>query len=333
LALIDVVKHVAPDDTELVWKFPSDNLKLGSQLVVGEGQAAVFVKGGQALDIFLPGTYTLSTGNIPLLHTLVNLPFGGNSPFSSEVWFVATTAKRDLRWGTPSSIPIMDATLGFPISARSFGKWGARIRDPRAFVTQLVGAQIGADSGRVREYFIGKIIQSLATHIGSMISRGETSILQIAVMLNEISSSASTQIAKELDKFGIELINFDIESINIPDDEMTRIQDVFAKTMEARELSRVEVSDSYRTLKSFEIMETAASNESGNAIGSLLGAGIGLGAGLPIGTQIAKEVTIDSDSAEGQEVVKLKKLKQLFDSGLITEHEYSEKKQKILDEL
>ena len=80
MAIIDVVKHNPADDSEFVWKFPSQDLKLGTQVVVNESQEAVFVKGGVALDTFPPGTHTLTTGNIPLLNKIVNLPFGGDTP-------------------------------------------------------------------------------------------------------------------------------------------------------------------------------------------------------------------------------------------------------------
>ena len=88
MAIIDVVKYTPEDDNSFVWKFPSEDLRLGTQVVVNEGQEAIFFKGGVALDIFTAGTYTLSTGNIPLLNKLINLPFGGNTPFTAEVWFL-----------------------------------------------------------------------------------------------------------------------------------------------------------------------------------------------------------------------------------------------------
>ena len=88
MALIDIIKYDGSDQ-EFAWKFPSENLRLGSQLVVKPGQTAFFVKGGKALDEFLPGTYTLTSGNIPLLTKLISLPFGGNTPFQAEVWFIS----------------------------------------------------------------------------------------------------------------------------------------------------------------------------------------------------------------------------------------------------
>ena len=170
MALIDRVKYDAPDDSSFVWKYPSEDLKIGSQVIINQGQEVIFVKGGEVLDILEPGTHTLSTGNIPLLNKLINLPFGGSTPFSAEVWYINKTVKRDLKWGTPSPIQIMDNTLGFPVSARAFGKWGARIENSRSFLTQIVGSQLTADDEKINNYFTGEIIQSLSKVIATAIN-------------------------------------------------------------------------------------------------------------------------------------------------------------------
>ncbi len=162
MALIDRVKYDAENDNLFVWKYPSEKLKLGSQVVVNQSQQAIFVKSGEALDVLGPGTHTLSTGNIPLLDKLINLPFGGDTPFTAEIWYVNQTVKRDMKWGTPQPIQLLDPAVGFPISLRAFGKWGVRIDDPRSFVAQLVGSQVDADSEKVHSYFIGEINQKLS---------------------------------------------------------------------------------------------------------------------------------------------------------------------------
>ncbi len=333
MALVDVLKYEAPDDSIFVWKHPSNQVKIGSQLIVGEGQQAIFVKGGQALDCFDPGTHTLVTGNIPLIDKLINLPFGGDTPFSAEVWFVNTTVKRDLRWGTPSPIPLMDATLGFPVSARAFGKWGAKIDDVRSFVTQIVGTQSDASSDKIHRYFIGQIVQSFSKFLSGVIARGEASILQVSALLTELSNEASKDISDELSKFGVNLVNFNIESINIPDEEMAKIQDVFAKTLEAKELSKIEVGGAFAAVKSFEVLNNAAKNQSDGSLGSMLGAGIGLGAGLPIGGQLGQQLNVSPDKGEEDSTDKLRKLKALLDEGLITQEQFDTKRDQILGDL
>ncbi|MDP7196544.1 MAG: SPFH domain-containing protein [SAR202 cluster bacterium] len=337
MALIDIVKYDAPDDTSFVWKYPSEDLKIGSQVIVNQGQEVIFVKGGQALDLLEPGTHTLSTGNIPLLNKLINLPFGGSTPFTAEVWYINKTVKRDLKWGTPSPIQIMDSTLGFPVSVRSFGKWGARIQNSRSFVAQIVGSQLTADHVKISDYFIGEIIQKLSNIIATAINVNKISILQITASLNELSKFASEFVKKEFERFGLEVVNFNIESINIPEEEMEKIQKVFEKTLEAKELSKVQVGGAFSAIKTFEVLNAAADNPSdGAGVGAFLGAGIGLGAGLPLGSQMGQKLDISGKQSKEnnpEPSERIKKLKEMLDQGLITEDQFNKKREEILKEL
>ena len=96
MALIDVIS-IEADDQELVSKFPSDNLRLGSQLVVHPAQTAFFVHGGKICDEFTAGTYTLKNEELPLLNQLINIPFCSDSPFKAEVWFINQLHKLDIK--------------------------------------------------------------------------------------------------------------------------------------------------------------------------------------------------------------------------------------------
>ena len=72
MALIDVVKWEVNKD-EFCHKCPSEDLRLGTQLVVYTAQTAFFVKGGKICDEFAePGTHTIKTENIPILNKLIN---------------------------------------------------------------------------------------------------------------------------------------------------------------------------------------------------------------------------------------------------------------------
>ncbi|MBR1964380.1 MAG: SPFH domain-containing protein [Muribaculaceae bacterium] len=102
MALIDVVKCEV-NERELVYKFPSSDLRIGTQLVVHTGQVAFFVKGGEVMDMFSSGTHTIKTSNIPILNKLINLPFGGNSPFQAEVWFINTLSILNSKWGNTNT--------------------------------------------------------------------------------------------------------------------------------------------------------------------------------------------------------------------------------------
>lgn len=336
MSLTDVIKCETASDSFFAWKYPNNEIKIASQLIVGEGQKAIFVKGGEALDVFGPGTHTLTTGNLPFINKIINLPFGGDTPFSAEIWFIATTVKRDLRWGTSNPIPLMDKSIGFPVSVRAYGKWGIRIKDARSFLVQFVGSQAYADDIKIHNYLIGEVNQKVGDLFGEKLRDGMP-ILEINAELNELSEEAANNIKNEFNKYGIEVINFNIENINIPDEELKKIQDVMYKSFEAKELSNVDLSESYSTLKSFEILKDAANNESDGGVGSMMSAGIGLGAGFPLGQQMGQNMNVNSNNsihnATNDIPTKLKELKGLFDQKLISEDQYKDKQAKLLEEL
>ena len=159
MALLDRIKFDAPSNDMVVWKYPSEEVRLGSQLIVNESHEAIFVKGGKVLDVFGPGTHTLHTKNLPLLGNIFSIPFGGRTPFTAEIWFVDKTVKRNLKWGTPRPIPTLDPLLGYLISVRAFGRWGIRISDSKVFLVELIGSFPNADNETVTDYFIGEIGQ------------------------------------------------------------------------------------------------------------------------------------------------------------------------------
>ena len=101
MAIVEVVKYDGNPDI-LVWKYPSQELGTWTQLIVNESQEAVLYKGGKIFDVFQSGRHTLETANIPLLNKVINLPFGGRSPFTAEVWFVNKLYSLDVKWGTPT---------------------------------------------------------------------------------------------------------------------------------------------------------------------------------------------------------------------------------------
>ncbi len=160
MALIDVVKWEAAAD-QIVWKFPNSELSTMTQLIVNESQTAILFKDGKRLDSFGAGRHTLSTNNIPLLNKLVNLPFGGKSPFAAEVWFVNRAVPLDLKWGTPTPLQLEDPQYGLVVPVSAFGQMGIRVKDPAQFVTGVVGTLLNFGTRAVLDYFKGVLVAQL----------------------------------------------------------------------------------------------------------------------------------------------------------------------------
>ncbi len=340
MALIDVIKYDATNNEEVVQKFNKDEIKLGSQLIVNQAQDAIFVRSGEVFDVFGPGTHTLSTANIPLLNKIINLPFGGDSPFSAEVWFINKTTKRDLKWGTPNPIPLLDPSFNFPISVRAFGTWGYEIIESKSFLRKLVGTLNEVNSETIDSYFIGTLLKTFTDITSEIIAIDKISIFGINAKLIEISNSSSESLKNEFLEYGINLSNFDVVNINIPEDEKEKIQEVMAKKMEIEQIGKADISNAYTVMRSFDTMEKAADNQGGSAgqmMGAGLGLGLGFGAGAPMGQNIGKNMSTETDTnkpvsqSESSIEDKLTKIKNLYEKKLIDQVEYEKLKNKILD--
>ena len=283
MALIDVIS-IESNGQELVAKFPSDNLRLGSQLVVHPAQTAFFVHGGKICDEFTAGTYTLTNEELPLLNKVINLPFGGGSPFKAEVWFISQLHKLDIKWGTTQPIQLEDPRYKIIVPVRAYGQYGIKVATPRSFLETLVGNMTAFSSDKVEQYFKGKIVMQLSAFIAQKIAKDNVSILDINTQLIELSAFCQQQLNQSFAKYGIELVDFNIMSVNVPEDDPSLQRLKKAKDLVAR--LHVTGRDVYQMERSFDVLETAAGNT--GAGGQMMTMGAGLGAGVGIGGQFAQ---------------------------------------------
>lgn len=275
MAILDRIKYDGNlnEASWLVHKYPSEQFVLGSQLVVNQGQEALFLKGGEALDLFGPGTHTLSTGNLPILNKLVNLPFGGKTPFTAEVYYVNKTANLNLKWGTATPIPVEDPKYGVLLDIGSHGQYGITINDTRLFVSRIIGAVPNGSIINykvVAIYFNGLINTKIKSLMAEYMVKKQSSFLEVSVYLEEFSVFLKNALTEEFERFGIELLNFYCEAIEPTKSEqyekLRRYKEEIALGM-----------DFYQQRRSLDIMEKLVDNPSA---GGIANAGIGLGMGL-----------------------------------------------------
>ncbi len=284
MALIDVVKWDAAGD-ELVWKFPNSELSTLTQLIVHQTQWAILFKNGQQLDVFEAGRHTLSTNNIPLLNKLVNLPFGGTSPFAAEVWYVNRAVSLDLKWGTPNPMQLEDPQYGIIVPVSAFGQMGLRVVDPGLLVRSLVGSLRAFNAIAVLQHFKGVLVSQLKVAISSAIVKREIPILQIETELLTLSEAIQQDIAPHFARFGLEIQLFRVMSVTMPDDDPGLLELKKAKATAARR--KIEGTN-YAQERTFDVMQTSAGNAGMG--GTFASIGAGLAVGQAIGQAAAQNI-------------------------------------------
>ena len=285
MAIIDLVKYDGSSDV-FAWKYPDQQLSTWTQLIVNESQEAILYKGGKALDLFTAGKHVLETANIPLLTTLIGLPFGGKSPFTAEVWFVNKAISMDIKWGTPSPIQLQDPQYKVFLPVRSYGQFAIKIEDSRLFLTSLVGTLPYFDKEQVNNYFKGIYLTKVKDAISSFILKEGISVLEINASLEELSEYIHQKMIPEMAKYGIKIVNFNINDISIPEEDsaVKKLKDALAKRAEMDILGY-----NYQQERSFDTLESAAKNE--GASGGMMTAGMGLGMGVGIGGPMGQQMS------------------------------------------
>lgn len=267
---LSVIEFFDDSGQQIVHRWPetgSTDIKWGSQLIVQESQAAVFFRDGKALDTFQPGRYTLSTQNLPLVTGLLSMPFGGTSPFQSEVYFVALKVFTNQHWGTAEPILFRDADFAM-VRLRAYGIFSVRVNDPQLFVNKVVGTANVYTSDALQDFFRNIIVARLNNLLGETVK----SILDLPKYYDALGAAAKARVKDDFAQYGVELIDFLINAITPPDDVQKVID-------ERTGMGVVGNMGQYMQFKAAKSLEEAAQNPGGSA-GSAAGLGMGLGLGM-----------------------------------------------------
>ena len=320
MALFEVIKK-NKDDQNIIWRYPKRNFNTGSKLIVDESQEALFYSTGKALDLFGPGKYTLETNNIPILRGLLNLPTGGKTPFTCDVYFIDKTVQK-FKWGTSTRLEFLEPVYNFPISIGACGEVRFQVEDSRKFIVKLVGIKKQFDSESVDDFFQDQMLVKVKSYLNNIITKGKICIFEIDGKLDEISNSLKEKLEKDFEEYGIKLENFLLTNIAKPEDDKQYLKFkelyfkkgvLIADAEVDKNLSRIEAEKeaqrvkidadaqatkrslegyTYQQEKSYEIGKEVARNE---AVGQYTNIGVGMGmiSGMSgaVGDKISKTVT------------------------------------------
>jgi membrane protease subunit (stomatin/prohibitin family) len=285
LALADVVKYDGPRDV-FAWKYPNAELGTRSQLIVNEAQEAVFFKDGKALDVFPSGRYTLNTENLPLLRDAIRVPLGGRTPFAAEVWFVNRLYVLDIKWGTPAPVTLRDPEFGVIVPMRAYGQLGLRVLDSKTFLTRLVGTVDFLDKETLNDFFRGVYLTHIRDTISSYVMHRRIGVLEITAFLLEISAYMKEALSPVFQEYGIELLNFYVNNIDFPEDDLSvkKLRNALAVRAEMDI-----VGYDYAQQRSLDVLEGAAKN-TGAGVGVLTQIGAGVGLAAAVGGMVRNEL-------------------------------------------
>lgn len=267
--IIDVISHPNVMDDELTYREPQQgdgDWRMGSQVIVQESQAAVFVRQGEVLDKLGPGNHTLSTANLPILSGLIGMVTSGRNPFTADLYFVNLKDLPQVGWGTNPPIVLETPGRGLGVVLLiTHGVIDIGIEDPVRFVRQYA---IGKPILRIPD-IKDRIQTMLLGEIGTLLSQsGATSVPEANRLLSDLEGAMLARLNEQFASIGMRIKAFEAKPFT-------------AKDVSIDELRNYISLEAYERIRRLDVAQAAAQNP--GLAGGLTGAGVGLGVGQAVG--------------------------------------------------
>ncbi len=199
--MAQVIEWVSAGPEDLIWRYPSEDIGWGSQLIVHEYETAVFFRDGKAYDSFGPGRHMLTTLNLPLLTRVLSALAGyGQTPFKAAVIFISTkqfAGKFGNRAQTTELAPLM-----------TFGAFWFKLESPQLFVNEVVGGQKAFSTGDVDNFLRGFVNEKMIDELSKY------DLTTVFTKLDETSAQVKGSLVEQFRRLGLQLVDMKFEGID-----------------------------------------------------------------------------------------------------------------------
>lgn len=312
----------------------------GSKIFVPENTAAIiFSQSGIEEVVTEPGGYEYQNGQKSLFNgdglsraffreVKDRIAFGGNTADQKYISFVNLREIRGIRFGTRGPLMYHDKFYNIDLEVTAFGMFSIKVTDAESFIKNYLPANTFSYSFRdekAKDQILSEFNQSFAIALNSLSSTYRISeLLSRAGEITKVISDEKTNDWSS--RFGFEIISVGIENIEFSDRSKQLVEEYNAQKMHWKVYEDVSQKSSNITAQQ-KIAEGVKNHGFGDMGGMMFGVGMVQG----LDPTNATPTTTKHDLSFDEQIETLKKLKDLLDSGIITEEEFTLKKSEIMN--
>lgn len=318
-----------------------DVISNGSKIFVPENTAAfIFSQAGIEDVITAPGGYEYQAGqrsvfnddgftNSIVKQTLDRVGYGGQTSDQKYIAFVNLREIRGIKFGTRGPVVYHDRFYGADLEIMAYGTFSLRIVDVTAFVRNFLPANAryyAFDSAEARQQISAEFIQAFIVAVSSLSSTYRISELPShAGAISEVIADDNAALGAWITRFGLDVVQVGIESIELSPESRELVKQYSAKMM---------------GVKAYEGISLGASNMAAQQkiAEGVQAHGLGDGAGMIFGMNLAQSVSPQTAAPASEwaaytldeQIEAVKKLKDLVDTGILSQEEFEAKKKEVM---
>jgi membrane protease subunit (stomatin/prohibitin family) len=246
--MADAIEWTNASPDHIVWRYPDNRIKWGSQLIVMENQAAIFYRDGKALDTFLAGRHKLTTSSMPGLVGWLQKGIKGDV-FEATCIFISRSqfqGKYGGRGQTSDLAPLM-----------FHGNFWFRVKEPKIFTNEVVSNQDAFSTKKVNDFLRSFMNEQIIDEFAHY------DLQAVFTQLDETSLKVKTKVRMNFERLGLELVDLKFEGIDTTEKYRERL--FFMKT---------------GGVSGQQLMGAETMKESAESLGKSPGAGFGAGMGF-----------------------------------------------------
>ena len=272
------------DEGVIFSRWPGQEIKKGSRLIIRPGQDAVFLYNGRVEGIFEEdGDYDIESDILPFLTTLKSFRFGFNTPLRAEVLFI-NTKELLVKWGTKNAINLQAPGLPGGMPIRAFGTFNCRVVEHDIMIEKLAGIRQRYTVEDVKE----RIIASLDQLLMGWISREGRDMFNLQADARKIAQGIESDLDTDMRRLGIGITDFTIESFSYPE-EIKRMQEKAAAQSRIGDMGRYP-----------QIAAADSMGKGGHGAG-MASDMVGLQMGMAIGQQMVNQMNLSGAGMASQQ--------------------------------
>ena len=189
-----------------VYKYPSEDFKPDSQLIVAETQEAIIFKEGVAFGPYTQGKH-------------MAVPADGNA-LHYQIYFMNMVEQQGILWGLSPKLKYLDPVCNAQFDLGASGNCSYKIIDSKLLLTKLIGADT-----QFEDLHLGKLFRMIGYSMmtDALLKTIQTkgiSILQLDVNKPLIAAEVKEMINPVFKEYGLEITNFAINTFVYPEDNV-----------------------------------------------------------------------------------------------------------------